>query len=386
MSHDRARLSALVDGELDHEARDRVLAHLAQCDECRAVVETERRVKALLSGMPEASPGGDFLARLNSLGDPNATPAVEPPAPPARRRLPGRGRVGSGKRSGATQPVPPAAHVPQTSQSGQPNPGTLGAPADSRRSSPRTGRQRRGALRLRMPATGALLADGRVAGEPGADESGADELGAAVRAPGGFPLGALPIRGTGADAPAARGSQPDELSPEGLGTGELTAGELVAGWAQRAGQNADELGAGEPATAPARAGDAARRAGGPFGGPSRPAAANRPFGYPDLHGTRRPGQPRPGRMRSRLGSSRLGRRFTVGVAGAASLAGMALVTAFTVGGGGGPTTADVKVVPPIQRYTIQHADSAVNLPYSDPGAATATIGDSNLTGLLSTNR
>jgi hypothetical protein len=132
------------------------------------------------------------------------------------------------------------------------------------------------------------------------------------------------------------------------------------------------LNAGEPV---------ARRSRGRFHGPSRPAST-RPFGYPDLYGSRRPGRLRSGRLRS----SRFGRRFTVGVAGAASLAGMALVTAFTVGGAGAPTNADVKVVPPIQRYTVQHADSAVNLPYADPGAATATIGDSNLTGLLSPNR
>ncbi|MET7613373.1 zf-HC2 domain-containing protein, partial [Streptomyces seoulensis] len=30
------RLSALVDGELGHESRDRVLAHLATCCRCRA--------------------------------------------------------------------------------------------------------------------------------------------------------------------------------------------------------------------------------------------------------------------------------------------------------------------------------------------------------------
>jgi hypothetical protein len=307
VSHDRARLSALVDGELDHEARERVLAHLAQCDECRAVVETERRVKALLSGMPEAAPGGDFLARLNSLSDPNAEPPAEPPAP-AKRRIVGRGRAAGPKRSGPTQPTQPW----------QP--------------SAQAGGQQVATLRLPLPLAGAHQADAGPA---------SDDLETGVRRSGGIPLGLLRI---------------GEQRTGGLSEGDLSS---------------RMLNAGEPV---------ARRSRGRFRGPSRPAAT-RPFGYPDLYGSRRPGRLRSGRLRS----SRFGRRFTVGVAGAASLAGMALVTAFTVGGAGAPT-ADVKVVPPIQRYTVQHADSAVNLPYSDPGAATATIGDSNLTGLLSPNR
>ncbi|GAB3421774.1 anti-sigma factor family protein [Flindersiella endophytica] len=329
MSHDRARLSALVDGELDHDARDRVLAHLAQCDECRAVVETERRVKSLLSGMPEASPGGDFLARLNSLGDPSAAPVVEPPAP-AKRRIVGRGRSAGSKHSGATQPMPPTAPV---TESGRPSVGTL---------------------QLGLPPEGA----------PPAGDGIAAALETGVLTPGGYQLGVLRAAGqpTEALATGTGDAQPGELSADETTTAEVRTGEPYAA----------AMSTSEPGL---------RRSRRPFSAPSRPAAS-RPFGYPDLHGSRRPG-----RLRGvRLHSSRLGRRFTVGVAGAASLAGMALVTAFTVGGATAPTTADVKVVPPIQRYTVQHADSAVNLPYSDPGGATASIGDSNLTGLLSPNR
>lgn len=71
MTHDSARLSALVDGELDHAERDRVLAHLAQCEECRAIVESERRVRALLGGLadsPAVRPSEDFLRGLIGLG------------------------------------------------------------------------------------------------------------------------------------------------------------------------------------------------------------------------------------------------------------------------------------------------------------------------------
>ena len=35
MSHLGQRLSALIDGELNHTQRERVLAHLAQCEPCR---------------------------------------------------------------------------------------------------------------------------------------------------------------------------------------------------------------------------------------------------------------------------------------------------------------------------------------------------------------
>jgi len=36
MSHLGQRLSALIDGELGHVERDRVLVHLVRCEPCRA--------------------------------------------------------------------------------------------------------------------------------------------------------------------------------------------------------------------------------------------------------------------------------------------------------------------------------------------------------------
>lgn len=56
MNHDTDQLSALVDGELDHEDRDQLLGHLANCPECRQIVETERRLKALLGGLTDPQP------------------------------------------------------------------------------------------------------------------------------------------------------------------------------------------------------------------------------------------------------------------------------------------------------------------------------------------
>ncbi|MEQ7124050.1 zf-HC2 domain-containing protein [Actinopolymorpha sp. B11F2] len=68
VNHAHARLSALVDGELNHESRDRVLAHLAHCAECRAAVDAERQVKAILAGTPDPAPTEDFQAALFGLG------------------------------------------------------------------------------------------------------------------------------------------------------------------------------------------------------------------------------------------------------------------------------------------------------------------------------
>lgn len=209
MSHDRARLSALVDGELDHAARDRLLAHLAQCDECRAAVDEERRVKALLGGLSEAGPSEDFTARLRQIA------AAPEPTP---------------------EPISELA----------PQPLSLPEPAHPRVTRPN--------------------------------------------------------------------ARPSHRSP--VPAGPLRPYHHPAAWS---------LPAGSGRASGARAG----------GRGTRP--------------------------------------LVVGFAGAASFAGMALVTAFTVGGEPAPTQADVK--PPIERYTVQHSNRAVELPWSDPGAVTASFND-----------
>jgi hypothetical protein len=69
VTHGRSYLSALVDGELDHEARDRLLAHLAHCAECRALADAERRVKALLGGMEDPQPSSRLQGALLAIGN-----------------------------------------------------------------------------------------------------------------------------------------------------------------------------------------------------------------------------------------------------------------------------------------------------------------------------
>ncbi len=61
------RLSALVDGELGHETRERVLAHLATCAKCKAEADAQRRLKNVFAEMAPPPPSASFLARLQGL-------------------------------------------------------------------------------------------------------------------------------------------------------------------------------------------------------------------------------------------------------------------------------------------------------------------------------
>ncbi|MFH0519739.1 anti-sigma factor family protein [Streptomyces sp. M41] len=61
------RLSALVDGELGHETRERVLAHLATCAKCKAEVDAQRRLKNVFAEAAPPPPSESFLARLQGL-------------------------------------------------------------------------------------------------------------------------------------------------------------------------------------------------------------------------------------------------------------------------------------------------------------------------------
>lgn len=69
------RLSALVDGELGHDARERVLAHVATCPKCKAEVDAQRRLKNVFAKAAPPAPSESFLARLQGLpggGDPDS--------------------------------------------------------------------------------------------------------------------------------------------------------------------------------------------------------------------------------------------------------------------------------------------------------------------------
>ncbi len=82
MTHLGDRLAAFVDGELDHDARDRVLTHLAQCTDCRVAADQHRRLKSALAGAGVPGPSSALVRSLISMSEPGE------PMPPERRPLP----------------------------------------------------------------------------------------------------------------------------------------------------------------------------------------------------------------------------------------------------------------------------------------------------------
>ena len=97
--HPQVRLSAAVDCELDHDARDKVFAHLVGCDDCRAEIEADRRLKGRLAGLDGPEPSVDLAQRL--LGIPSfATEAreeVRPVLTPAVTMSPARSIFPAGR-------------------------------------------------------------------------------------------------------------------------------------------------------------------------------------------------------------------------------------------------------------------------------------------------
>lgn len=132
------RLTALIDGELDHGTRERMLGHLAQCGECRAEADAERQVKSRLGTMSAPQVPVELMLGLLSLD------ANRPAASGAANGLPGGGGGASAGGSGSgpspfsfqTVPIRPPA-----------------APAASR---PTAGRSPVRPQRLRVAAIGAV--------------------------------------------------------------------------------------------------------------------------------------------------------------------------------------------------------------------------------------
>ncbi|GHH81454.1 membrane protein [Streptomyces sulfonofaciens] len=91
------RLAALVDGELGHDARERVLAHLATCPRCKAEADAQRRLKNVFAEAAPPPPSESFLARLQGL------PGGDDTGPDPY----GGGGLGSGGVFSVTAPPPP---------------------------------------------------------------------------------------------------------------------------------------------------------------------------------------------------------------------------------------------------------------------------------------
>ncbi|MGW3954394.1 anti-sigma factor family protein [Streptomyces sp. NPDC004752] len=73
------RLSALVDGELGHDARERVLAHLATCARCKSEADAQRQLKNVFAESAPPPPSESFLARLQGLPGSGGPDGGSPP-------------------------------------------------------------------------------------------------------------------------------------------------------------------------------------------------------------------------------------------------------------------------------------------------------------------
>jgi anti-sigma factor RsiW len=70
VSHLGQRISALIDGELTDAERDRVLTHLAGCDECRAEAVALRALKRRMHSLGEAMVDAALTGRLMAMAAP----------------------------------------------------------------------------------------------------------------------------------------------------------------------------------------------------------------------------------------------------------------------------------------------------------------------------
>ncbi|HEU4912722.1 MAG TPA: zf-HC2 domain-containing protein [Actinomycetes bacterium] len=107
MTHLGDRIAALADGELDHPARDRALAHVAHCASCRRELEAQRAVKETLSAAPSpllATTTLDSLRGLADLGGPVPPRARTMPQGPLVPELPAPGRRPRGARRDSRRP------------------------------------------------------------------------------------------------------------------------------------------------------------------------------------------------------------------------------------------------------------------------------------------
>ncbi|TJZ45259.1 zf-HC2 domain-containing protein [Streptomyces piniterrae] len=206
------RLAALVDGELGHDARERVLAHLATCGKCKAEADAQRRLKSVFAETAPPGPSEGLLARLQGL------PGGDPDGPGSRL---GSGGFGPGDyvRGGG-----PFGYVPPGDQGGHAGSAMAGVPVQPRprgfrvHEAERPGAQRR---RLAFAAAGAVSLAAFAL-------SGALPLEAVVDTPGGrgegtgtavTPLTASPAAGDGSKVYVN-----DFLASSGARTGPLAGG------------------------------------------------------------------------------------------------------------------------------------------------------------------
>jgi anti-sigma factor RsiW len=75
--HPLDKLSAAIDGELDHDTRDRVFSHLVGCEFCRAEADEQRRLKAQLGLLGTPEPAESLMQRLLAVPEFSTEPREE---------------------------------------------------------------------------------------------------------------------------------------------------------------------------------------------------------------------------------------------------------------------------------------------------------------------
>ncbi|WP_329583235.1 zf-HC2 domain-containing protein [Kitasatospora sp. NBC_01250] len=93
------RLTAYLDGELGHDDRERVQAHLATCAGCLAEAEEARSVKQLLTRTDAPGPSGQLMARLLAVA---ALPDDEDHRPGGGSVLPSAPTLGGSRLTGGS--------------------------------------------------------------------------------------------------------------------------------------------------------------------------------------------------------------------------------------------------------------------------------------------
>ncbi|QNE18427.1 hypothetical protein F1D05_11600 [Kribbella qitaiheensis] len=106
LQHPLDKLSAVVDGELDHDSRDKVLSHLVSCETCRGEVDAQRRLKARLAAADPIEPPSDLMQRLMGVPSFSTEPReeVRPVLTPVVSLFPQRSAFPAA-RTGATRPA-----------------------------------------------------------------------------------------------------------------------------------------------------------------------------------------------------------------------------------------------------------------------------------------
>ncbi|MFD3992252.1 anti-sigma factor family protein [Streptomyces sp. NPDC058548] len=109
------RLAALVDGELGHDSRERVLAHLATCARCKAEADAQRTLKSVFASAAPPPPSEGFLARLQGLpGGPGEPGGPGGPRGPLEELLGAGGVRSDGFATAAVVTPHPGHSAPQT--------------------------------------------------------------------------------------------------------------------------------------------------------------------------------------------------------------------------------------------------------------------------------